>query len=211
MDLKDAIEKRYSCRSYLNKDVSWIDILRLLNAAVKAPSAGNLQNWRFIIVSKEEQKAKIAQAALNQTWMNQAPIFIILCSDQKTINKIYKERGELYSTQNCAVATENILLTATSLGLATCFVSAFDEEKLRIALRIPDDARPECIITLGYAKEKPPIKHVYGVENFTFFNEYGKKERDIEIFPVNKNGKLLEKAIDKTKASSKELISKIKK
>ena len=155
MELDDAIQKRVSVKSYIDKDIPNDMIGLILEAGSLAPSAGNLQNWKFIIVKNEKKRADIAEAARNQNWMNQAPVFIIVCNDKKIITDMYGPRGELYSTQDCAIAAQNIMLKAVDLGLSTCWVGSFDNEAVRRILKIPDKVDPEMILTLGYSKEDP--------------------------------------------------------
>ena len=81
MDLSKAIIERCSVRDYQDKAISIETILEILNIAKNSPSSGNLQNWRFIIVTDESKRNEIAIACLNQVWMAKAPIHIIICND----------------------------------------------------------------------------------------------------------------------------------
>jgi nitroreductase len=88
MDIFDAMEKRFSCRKYLDKKVSEKDLLLLLDAGAKAPNAGNLQNWDFIVVDDEDKKEKLTKASLDQRWMMGAGVLIVLCYDSTPTKKI---------------------------------------------------------------------------------------------------------------------------
>ncbi|MCD4666977.1 nitroreductase family protein, partial [archaeon] len=81
MDVLNAIEKRFSCRSYIDKKIPEKHITTILDAAIKAPNAGNLQVWRFVIVAEEEIKVILMQSCLQQNWMLIAPIFIVVCAE----------------------------------------------------------------------------------------------------------------------------------
>jgi len=147
MQLDECIEKRASSRAYNDKKVSWEDLATILNAARMAPSSGNMQNWSFIIVEKQNIKEQITTAAMNQVWINQAPIVLVVCSRLENIKRHYGERGEkLYAIQNCAAAIGNILLKATDLGIASCWINAFDEEAIIRILKIPGAVRPQAIM-----------------------------------------------------------------
>ena len=204
MDLLDAIDKRFSCRSYKGKNVKEEDLRLVIEAAIKAPNAGNLQDFRFIVVKDEKRKEELSKAALDQKWMNEAPILIIICSDKKNIERFYKEKGRLYSIQDCAAAAENLMLTATSIGLASCWISAFNEEEVKRILRLPDNVEPYSIITLGYGNEEITERKRSSIDSFVHFEEYGNKEdTEVGLFPLGKHEEKLEK-------SSKGIFNKIK-
>ena len=78
MEIADAIKQRCSVRKYKGKEVKIEDVLKLLNLAKEAPSSGNLQNWRFIVVTDEKKRKEISVACLNQSWMNEAPVHIVI-------------------------------------------------------------------------------------------------------------------------------------
>jgi nitroreductase len=168
MDLSELLQKRYSCRAYLDKDVSDRDIAKMLNYASLAPSAGNLQPWQVIVIKNKEKRNSLAIASLNQTWMKQAPVHLVICGNEEYVKKFYKSKGEVYSIQSCAAFIENLLLFATDLGLATCWVGAFDDNMLKRELNIPKEIKVYAIITLGYCNEKNPnSKKRYDLHTFT--------------------------------------------
>lgn len=157
MHLKDAIKLRRSIRSFQNSDVSSDVIEHILSLAIEAPSAGNLQPWRIIILSKKEDKKEVAKIAYNQNFITQAPFAIIIAADTKKCMSVYGVRGrDLYSIQDTSALIENILLIATDCGLGTCWVGAFDEKALAEFLDLPDGIRPVAIIPIGYPAENPP-------------------------------------------------------
>lgn len=210
MDTLDAINKRFSSRYFLDKKVNWSKIATLIDSAIKAPSSGNLQNFRFIIVTNENKKREIANACLKQLWINEAPVLIIVCAELTNIKRFYGNRSEFYSIQNCAAATENILLAATDLNLGSCWVSAFDDEKVSSALKLPRNIKPQAVIPIGYTNEKQPIKKRYDIKTFVHYDGWeGKK--DISLFPI-KEARLKDLAKETKKIKkSKEFFKKIKK
>ncbi|MDP4012093.1 MAG: nitroreductase family protein [Candidatus Nanoarchaeia archaeon] len=197
MELDECIRKRISVKNYLNKEVPNDIIGLVLEAASLAPSAGNLQNWKFILVKDENKKADIAEACKNQNWMNQAPAFIIVCNDEKIITSMYGDRGKLYSTQDCAIAAQNIMLKAADLGLATCWVGSFDTERIKKILEIPEDVTPEMVLTLGYSEEKPEYHDREPVTRVTFFDKWGKKTDEKSLFPLGQTAEKYFKTISK--------------
>jgi nitroreductase len=159
MEVLEAIKGRRSVRSFTNQPVSEEEVKTLIDAARNAPSAGNIQPWEFIIVKKAEIKHKLAVAALDQTFIEEAPVVIVVCADTDASRSGYGSRGAaLYCLQDTAAATQNILLTAHSMELGTCWVGAFKEEDVKEALGIPDDVRPIAIIPVGHGTGNP-LRH----------------------------------------------------
>jgi nitroreductase len=156
MELSEAIKGRKSIRVFKKQNVPEETVEKLINAASWAPSAGNIQPWEFVIVRKPAVKKKLAQAALNQAFVEEAPVVIVVCANEKRSSMGYGLRGEtLYCIQDTAAATQNILLTAYSLGLGTCWIGAFNENEAKEALQAPEGIRPVAIIPVGYANEAP--------------------------------------------------------
>lgn len=156
MEVVDAIFGRRSIRKYKNKEVEKEKILEILEAAIWAPNSGNSQTWRFFVVRNEAIKQKIAKAAYNQQFIAEAPIVIVVCYDKEEMSWYYGKRGvELYAIQDTAAAIQNMLLAAYNLGLGSCWVGAFDEQKIAKILKLPKNYRPVAIVTIGYADEKP--------------------------------------------------------
>jgi len=160
MDVLEAIKGRRSIRAFKSKAVSTEIVEKLIDAARWAPSAGNIQPWEFIIVRNPEIKRNLAKAALNQSFIEEAPVVIVVCADEIRSSQGYGVRGKtLYCIQDTAAATQNIHLAAYSLGLGTCWVGAFNEEEARKILEIPQGVRPVAIIPVGYPAEKPPARN----------------------------------------------------
>jgi len=156
LDIFEAIKRRRSIRAYTQKEVPEEDVTRLIDAAGWAPSAGNIQPWEFIIIRNAETKRGLAAAALDQTFIEGAPVVIVVCADERRSAWGYGRRGTtLYCLQDTAAATQNMLLAACALGLGTCWIGAFYEEEVRRILRIPAGVRPVAIIAVGHPAEKP--------------------------------------------------------
>lgn len=152
MDFWEAIEKRHSVRSFnANQDVAPGVVKRILGAAILAPSAGNCQPWHFVVVRDATVKRRLAEAAWGQRFLAEAPVVIVVCAEPGRSAARYGLRGsQLYCLQDTAAATEHILLTATALGLGSCWVGAFDEKAAAQALQLPDRLRPVAMVPIGY-------------------------------------------------------------
>ena len=154
MDLKDVILKRHSVRSFSNKCPSEDTIHEMIKYANLAPSAGNLQARDFIIVDDNKIKEKLSAAALDQKFIVEAPVNIVVCANLYRISSYGKRGVELYCLQDAAAAVEHILLLAVDNGLDACWVGAFDENEAAKILKLPSYIRPVAIIPIGYSKEK---------------------------------------------------------
>ncbi|MCD6465370.1 nitroreductase family protein [Candidatus Bathyarchaeota archaeon] len=155
-DIFNLFRLRRSIRSFTSEDVSDEEIEKILEAARWAPSAGNIQPWEFIVVRNPETKREIARAALNQTFIEEAPVVIVVCADESRSSWVYGSRGAtLYCIQDTAAATENMLLAVCALGLGACWVGAFREDEIKRILKIPRGLRPVAIVPIGHPAERP--------------------------------------------------------
>ncbi len=178
-DILELIKSRRNSTQFLPKFVSWENISRVLDAGRHAPSCGNIQNWKFIVVLKPELKQELAAASYDQYEIIQAFALIVVCAEPEKAERYYGEKGKsFYSVQNCAAAVQNMLLEAHSLGLGTRWVGAFDAEKVKELLKIPDDAEPQVIVALGYAKDIPPKPPKYPLETLVYFGAWRTKIAD---------------------------------
>ncbi len=173
VDVFEAIMGRRSIRAFQNRDVPPEIVDRLIEAARWAPSAGNIQPWEFIIVRNQETKRRLAEAALGQSFIEEAPVAIVVCADEERSARGYGMRGRtLYCIQDTAAAIQNIHLAAYAMGLGTCWVGAFREDEARKVLNIPEGVRPVAIIPVGYPAESPPprsrrpLKQIIHYEKF---------------------------------------------
>lgn len=224
MDVFHCIRTRRSVRKYKDVSLEWDKIGQIVKTALEAPSAGNLQNWKYIIIQDDNTRKAVAQACLEQYWMEKAPAHIIVCADPQKARQFYGIRGDrLYSIQNCAAAIQNMLLAANAIGVGACWIGAFDEEMLKRASGIPDYVRPQGVITLGYADEKPPKPAMYRMRDMVFREKWGRQLYDLDWYwkdyafsvenRIKKNLPKWHKSAEKMKESvskkSKEIIDNI--
>jgi nitroreductase len=154
MQFREVVTGRRSVRHFDGKKaVSDVDVKALLEAATLAPSAGNVQPWRFYVVKGAAAREKLA-SAVHQRWAAAAPVSIVVAVDPRPCAARYGDRGEyLYAVQDTAAAAQNILLAAVDRGLASCWIGAFDERAVARALEIPDPITPVAILPVGYSAE----------------------------------------------------------
>ena len=154
MEFSEVIAKRRSVRHFNSKlEVSDEDVRALLEAAVSAPTAGNIQPWRFTVVRSLDARERLA-GALRQRWANNAPLAIVVSVDPRPCAARYGDRGErLYAIQDTSAAIENILLATVDRGLASCWIGAFDTDAVRDSLGLPAHIEPVAILPIGYSAE----------------------------------------------------------
>jgi len=152
----DLFRRRFSCRSFTSDPVDRATTETLLDAARWAPTGGNLQPWRFVVVTAAGRRRELAAAALGQVFIAQAPVVIVVCAVPEESARHYGDRGRnLYAVQDTAAATENLLLAAARAGLGACWVGAFDEDSVRRVLALDTGWWPVAIIPVGHPAEAP--------------------------------------------------------
>jgi len=150
VDVVACIEGRTSTRDFLPDPVDDDLVDEALRLANLAPSAGNLQSRDFIVVRNQHTKRLLAEAALNQEFIAEAPVVVVLCANLERVAH-YGERGRsLYCLQDVAAAAENMMLFLHSRGLGSVWVGAFDESRVSEVLSLPRHVRPVTIVPVGY-------------------------------------------------------------
>ncbi|MBT4446779.1 hypothetical protein HOA92_04585 [archaeon] len=178
-DIIDIIKERRTTEDFLPKYVDWDKISKIIDAGRHAPSSGNIQNWKFIVVNSPDKKRGLAEAAFGQHKITLASSLIVVCGEEDKGERYYGLRGaRLYTIQNCAAAVQNMLLEATSLGLGSKWIGAFDEDKVREICSIPAEVRPQAIVAFGYAKSIPPKPPKYPLESLVYLEKWRSKLRN---------------------------------
>ncbi len=173
MELMEAIKGRRSIRKFKKQEVPEENINQLIEAASYAPSAGNIQPWELVIVRDQVIKEKLTKASYNQAHIEQAPVIIVVCADEKRSSMGYGVRGRtLYCLQDTAAAIQNIMLTAYSLGLGTCWTGSFDEDETKKALKVPPGIRPVAMIPIGYPDVTPRQRNKKLLNEITHYDTF---------------------------------------
>ncbi|MCS7207690.1 MAG: nitroreductase family protein [Dehalococcoidia bacterium] len=156
MEFGTVVRRRRMVRAFQNRPVEAEKLARLLEYAQRAPSAGHLEPQEFILVQDATRKRQLAEAALGQEFIVQAPVVIVVCADARRTTWRYGQRGwERYCITDGAFASLLILLTAVDEGLGACFVGAFRDAEVARVLGLPPQVRPIGIIPIGYPGEGP--------------------------------------------------------
>ncbi len=154
MEFEEVLRNRRSIRKFKAAEISDKLVGKILELANLSPSAGNLQARRVVVV--KDKKTKEALARKDNDFVSQAAVVFVICAVPKESEAEYAERGRnLYAVQDATLFASYLQLAATSLGLASCWVGAFDEEQVKKVLGLPEDLRPIAIIPVGYAAEEP--------------------------------------------------------
>jgi nitroreductase len=169
MTLMDVIKSRRSVRRYKPEKVDRATIMELLEAARLAPSWGNTQSWRFIVVTDAETRRTLAG---DRAWMLDAPVIVAVCGDTVNCGK----KGDLqYFMLDAGIAMEHFILAAAERGLGTCWIGWFDEEKVNEALGCPEGVRCVAYTPVGVPFEEPhAVRNRRPPEEVFFRERYGR-------------------------------------
>ena len=154
MDVLEVIKTRRSVRKYKPKAISDEDLEKILTAAQLAPSAGNKQPWRFIVVRDTETKEKLGEIARNQTWISDAGVIIVALAMDKNSPEVY----ERWAERDVMTAVEHMVLAAWSLGFGSCWIGAFYEDQVKKLLDIPDEMTVINLLPIGVPDQSPEAR-----------------------------------------------------
>jgi nitroreductase len=176
MQVKDAIQQRRSVKHYDPNHVMTEDeINTLLSHAILSPTAFNIQNWRFVVVTDKALRQKIRAVSWNQAQVEEASLLIVLVADLMAWNKdsfrywkdapkpvqdfLVPAMHEYYdgkpqiqrdeAMRSCGIAAMNLMLTAKSMGYDTCPMDGFDFDKVAELLNLPKDHTPAMFVCVG--------------------------------------------------------------
>ena len=158
MTFKELCEARYSCRNYQDKPIEAEKIAYIKECVRLAPSAVNLQPWRFIFITEEQPELlALVKASYHRDWIQTAPALVLcLKKDEEAWTRRYD--GHNHADIDIAIAVEHLCLAATEQGLGNCWVCNFDINQLRESVTLPDGYEPAAIIPLGYAADETAKK-----------------------------------------------------
>ena len=154
MDFLELARKRFSTRNYHSREVEKEKILKILEAGRVSPSACNYQPRHYIVVEDKNLKKKIG-TTYARDWFAQAPVVIVVCGDHSKSWK--RPDGKDHCDIDVAIAIDHMTLTATDLGLGTCWICAFDAKACHEILNLPDNMEVMALLPLGYPAKEPDI------------------------------------------------------
>ena len=153
--MDDPVLSRRSIRKYTGEPVDDATVERLLHAAMAAPSAGNQQPWRFVVIRDRATRTAVTEVHPYSRMLPEAAVAILVCGDPTSCK--WPQMWE----QDCAAATENLLIEAELLGLGAVWLGVHPiverVDGIRALLGIPESVVPFAIVPLGHpAESKPP-------------------------------------------------------
>ncbi len=157
MNFDKLIKRRYSCRKYSSDPIDDQDFSKILEAARLAPTAANRQPFQIIVIRTENNQEMLLDI-YNREWFVQAPIVLCICSDPQKGWVRDQYDNDSYAIVDAAIVIDHITLQAADLGLGTCWIAAFDPQKTRNYLKLPDHIKPIAFTPLGHPLDKPTKK-----------------------------------------------------
>jgi len=176
------VRSRRSVRRYLDKPVEREKILACLEAARLAPSAENVQPWRFLVIDEPGLKERFAGAAFSgiysfSRFAAKAPVLVlILARPDLLANSIGKQIQDIsFYLIDVGIAGEHFALQAEELGLGTCWIGWFNSRRTRKLFGIPRSFKIVCLLAVGYAEGKPARERARkALEEIAWFNRFPK-------------------------------------
>ena len=165
MEFDEILHRRFSTRAYDSRPIPLGHIRAICEAARLAPSACNSQTWRFIAISEHERIERLCEQAMRpiirNRWLRQAPLIIAGCAKLDLLaNRIGAGvTGIDYYQVDMGIALEHMVLKATELGLGSCWIGWFNEEKVKEVLEIPKRVRVVALLAMGYPAKASPPRH----------------------------------------------------
>jgi nitroreductase len=188
MDVLEAIKTRRSIRKYKSAPLDDKTIELVLEAARWAPSWSNTQCWRFIVVRDSEIKNKLADTAISVTTgkpnraaeaMRITPVAIVACAELGKSGHRIREPEELVTDKgewfmfDVALAMQNLVLAAHSLGLGTVYIGAFDAIEAAKILEVPEGYCVVSMTPLGVPDEEPRVRPRKELSEIVFYDKFG--------------------------------------
>ena len=155
MEITEAIRSRRSIRNYQDRPIEQEKLMRILEAGRLAPSARNLQDWKFIVVRDKAKRQRLSEAAMGQPHLAKAPAVIAACATQAGN---VMPCGQYCYPIDLAIAVDHMSLAAMAEGLGTCWIGAFDPQAAREVLGLPPGVEPIAFTPLGFAADAPREK-----------------------------------------------------
>lgn len=184
MEFREILAKRYSCRAFSDKALDRESVVEIVKAGALAPSACNSQPWHFVVVDEAETIERVAKCTQKgglgfiNRFTPKSKAFIVVVKEKpgfsEKMAKVMTSRD--YTPYDIGLAVGNMVSRATDLGVGSCILGWFDEEKIKAELSIPEDKAVDLVIALGYPEsEDIPNRKRKDFDSVHSFNKYGEK------------------------------------
>ena len=164
VSLVDVVLSRRSIRRYEQKEIPKDVLDKILDAGRQAPSAANRQPWHFIVVTDPEIKKELSKGMFNR-FIKDTPVTIVGCAHKDLI-------AGKWSIISTTIALHNMVVAAWAMGIGSCWVGDFNEEKIKKLLNIPESWNIVALISFGYPAEKPQPRKKKSIEEIVSFNKF---------------------------------------
>jgi nitroreductase len=181
MKTVDAIRSRRAIKSFdANHRMTEEEVNEFLSLAVLSPTAFNIQNWRYVVVTDQALRTQIREVAWGQAQVTDASLFIVLCADLKSwekqcsrywvnapkevqefmipaIDDYYRGKDQVQrdeAMRSCGIAAQTLMLTAKSMGYDSCPMDGFDFEKVAELIHLPDDHVITMFVAIGKSSKE---------------------------------------------------------
>ena len=156
-DFFTTVRHRQSIRKYQpDMPIEPTKLHAILEMACAAPSAGDLQSYRIIVVRDLADRQALVHAAHQQTFIAEAPVCLVFCADPARSETAFGERGaKLYAMQDATIAAAYAQLAIVAAGLGSTWVGYFEEDRVCAALQLEPGLEPLALLSLGYPAELP--------------------------------------------------------
>jgi len=170
MNVFEAIKTRRSVRKYKPQPIPEDHLKQIMTAAQLAPSAGNKQPWRFVVVQDPETKKKLGTIARNQTWISDAGVVVAALAMDRKSPEVY----ERWAERDVMTAVEHMVLSAWELGYGACWIGAFEEDKVKELLKVPEEMTVIVLLPIGVPDQRPEPRGRKSLEELFSLDQYGK-------------------------------------
>lgn len=167
MEFDEVINKRYSVRGYLDKEVEKEKLEYVLKAATIAPTGVNYQPFKVYVIDARKNKEALSEI-YPAKWFTQAPyVLCVVAETDKAWVRKWDEKN--ISDIDATIVMDHIILAATSVGLGTCYIAAFNPDKTRDFLNLNDTEEPVLFTPLGYGDAEPRETPRKDIDEFTVY------------------------------------------
>jgi nitroreductase len=169
MEFKELVHRRYSVRNYKSKPVEDEKLNAVLNAARLAPTAANKQPFRLIVIRTEGREEELKRI-YHAKWFSDAPLVICACT--VPTESWTRKDGRNYVDVDTAIAMDHLILSATDMGLGTCWIAAFDPKTAKRVLKLPDGVEPLLFTPLGYPADEISTKNRKEIDEIVLYEHW---------------------------------------
>lgn len=164
MSLIEVVLSRRSIRRYEQKEIPRDVLDKILEAGRQAPSAANKQPWHFIVLTDSKIKRELSKGLFNR-FIKDAPVTVVGCAHKDLI-------AGKWSIVSTTIALQNMVIAAWAMGVGSCWIGDFKEEKVKRLLTIPENWNVGALVSFGYPAEKPHSRKKKSMEEIVGFNKF---------------------------------------